>query len=118
MSKTGKKRIRYSICEIENQTEYFTLEMLEEGIKHLKDDEKLDKYCYLLHDKDTYTEEDEEKNPEHKSGTLRKSHLHLFLRFTSALDASKIAKYFNQTENRIEKIITGFKIGPNVCYLG
>ena len=38
----GKKREKWRICEVENQTEYFTLEMLEEGIKQLIADGKLD----------------------------------------------------------------------------
>lgn len=29
-----------------------------------------------LHDKDTWTDEDEKKNPEHKAGTLKKEHIH------------------------------------------
>ena len=32
-----------------------------------------------LHDKDTWTEEDERKNPEHKAGTFKKPHWHVML---------------------------------------
>ena len=34
-------------------------------------------YAYILHDKDTYTIEDEKENAEHKAGTLKPSHWHI-----------------------------------------
>lgn len=41
-------------------------------------------YVGILHDKDTWTDEDELQNPEHKSGDLKKPHYHLILKFSQA----------------------------------
>ena len=107
MSKTGKKRIQLSHCEVTNFLEYFTIDMLEEGIKKLSVKGKIDKWCYLLHDKDTYTEEDEEKNSEHKNGALKDPHYHLFIKFNGQVDLHKIAEAFQQPENYVKFIECG-----------
>lgn len=41
-------------------------------------------YCAILHDKDTWTADDEKSNPEHKQGTLKKPHWHVVLRNQNA----------------------------------
>ena len=41
-------------------------------------------YAGIIHDKDTWTEEDEKKNPEHKQGELKKEHIHIVLRTPNA----------------------------------
>lgn len=41
-------------------------------------------YAAIQHDKDTWTEEDEKKNPEHKKGELKKAHFHVVLRTQNA----------------------------------
>lgn len=99
-----KIRVRSSICEVENDCEffdketntvgYFTEEMIIEGIKTLFD--KIEKYCYILHDKDTK-----------EDGTSKHAHYHLFLQFSQQVDFSVIAKAFKQKENRIKKIAAG-----------
>lgn len=40
--------------------------------------------AYALHDKDKFSAEDEEENPEHKAGTVKKKHYHVVLRWTGA----------------------------------
>lgn len=41
-------------------------------------------YVGILHDKDAWTEEDEQQNPDHKAGELKKPHYHIILKFTQA----------------------------------
>lgn len=38
-------------------------------------------FAYIIHDRDTYTVKDEEKDSTHKAGTLRHPHIHLIMRF-------------------------------------
>lgn len=40
---------------------------------------------YILHDKDTWSEKDQEKNPEHVAGTLKKPHWHIHAGFERGL---------------------------------
>jgi len=63
-------------------------------------------YSYIIHDKDVYTSLDEERNPEHKEGTLKPSHIHLLLRFqdNQPQDMKYIAKWFGVAENFVQKI--------------
>lgn len=48
--------------------------------------------AFILHDKDTFTEEDQKKNPDYKAGTLKKAHYHVVLRFNQAVWSSAICK--------------------------
>lgn len=63
-------------------------------------------YSYIIHDKDTYTKSDEEKNELHKEGTLKPAHIHLLLRFedNQPQDTKYIAKWFNLSENFVQRI--------------
>ncbi len=61
-------------------------------------------YAMILHDKDTWTEEDEKKNPDHKAGTLKKPHYHIVLRFNQAVWSSAICKALNIEHNYIEDV--------------
>lgn len=40
-------------------------------------------YAIVLHDRDTWSADDEVENPEHKSGDLKKAHWHIVLRFSN-----------------------------------
>lgn len=63
-------------------------------------------YSYIIHDKDVYTKDDEEKEPEHKQGTLKPVHIHLLLRFqdNQPQDSVYIAKWFCIPENFVSRI--------------
>lgn len=63
-------------------------------------------FCYIIHDKDTYTEIDEKNNPEHKAGSLKPAHIHLLLRFkdNQPQKLNYIAKWFGIKENFVNKI--------------
>lgn len=51
-------------------------------------------YEYIYHDKDTYTEYDESKNPEHKAGELKVPHYHLVIVTHCTCTCSAIRKWF------------------------
>ena len=63
----------------------------------------IEKYAYIIHDKDVYTEEDELANPNHKKGTLKPPHIHLYLNFNSPQHIPQIAKWFNLGTQFLEK---------------
>lgn len=61
-------------------------------------------YCYIIHDRDVYTETDEKHNPDHKAGQLKAAHIHLLLRFNQPQHIPNIAKWFGIPENFVQKI--------------
>lgn len=99
-----KNRIQLRICEVENDVEffdketnsvcYFNEDIIKSGLVTLMD--KIEKYCYLLHEHDT-----------NEDGTPKHLHYHLYLKFNTKVDLSVIAKAFKQKENRVEKIKAG-----------
>ena len=62
------------------------------------------KYAYIIHDKDTYTLEDESKNQQHKAGTLKSPHIHLLLKFRCPQQIGNVAKWFNSPPNNVQKV--------------
>lgn len=61
-------------------------------------------FSYIIHNKDTFTQEDEEKNSKHKCGESKPAHIHLLLRFNQPQNSKYIAKWFGIKENFISKI--------------
>lgn len=61
-------------------------------------------YAAILHDKDTWTYEDEKKNPEHIAGRFKKKHWHIVLRFNQAVWSSAICKDLGIEHNYIENV--------------
>lgn len=59
-------------------------------------------YAAILHDKDTWTEEEEKKNPDHKKGELKKEHFHVVLRTQNATWNTAICKELGIEEKFIE----------------
>lgn len=60
-------------------------------------------YVGILHDKDTWTEEDEQQNPDHKAGELKKPHYHIILKFTQARWNTAIAEDLGIAPNYLEQ---------------
>lgn len=63
-------------------------------------------YVGILHDKDTWTEDEVKDKPDHKPGDLKKAHYHLILKFTQARWNTALAtelgigiNYFEQCRN-------------------
>lgn len=69
----------------------------------------IEKYSFIIHDKDTYTVEEEKKDPSRKQGTLKPEHVHLLLKFDAPQHFKNIASWFNIPENFINKIKGGWE---------
>lgn len=63
-------------------------------------------YCYIIHDRDRYSQSEENRNPDHKQGELKPVHIHLLLRFKNdqPQHLENVAKWFNIQPNFINKI--------------
>lgn len=57
----------------------------------------------IQHDKDTWTEEDEKKNPEHKAGELKKAHFHVVVRTQNATWNTALCKELGIEEKFCEQ---------------
>lgn len=60
-------------------------------------------YAGVKHDKDTWTEDDELKNPEHKKGELKKEHFHIVLRTSNATWNTALCKELGIEEKFCEQ---------------
>lgn len=60
-------------------------------------------YAGCKHDRDTWTEEDEKKNPEHKAGELKKEHIHIVLRTPNATWNTALCKALGIEERFCEQ---------------
>ena len=66
--------------------------------------ECIQKYAYIIHDKDVYTLDDESKNPLHKAGSLKAPHIHLLLKFRCPQQIGNVAKWFDIKPNSVQKV--------------
>lgn len=65
------------------------------------------KWAYILHDKDNYTKYDELENPEHKAGTHKPNHVHVYCNFgENSIDHKLFASWFKINEHSVKKILT------------
>ena len=90
-------------CEVVQEVRYLSEEQI---IKGLRGRRSIKYYAYVLHDKDTYTKEDEEKNPNHKEGTLKEPHWHILIIFHDGQQQQLkyIAAWFEQKPERVERV--------------
>lgn len=61
-------------------------------------------YAGITHDRDTWTAEDEKKDPKHKQGELKKEHIHIVLRTPNATWNSAICKELGLEEKFCEQV--------------
>lgn len=78
------------MCEIVQQLEYLSLDKIESV---LKSKECIKDYAYIVHDKDV-----------DDKGALKKSHVHLALRFNNAYDTKHISQWFDVPEQYIGRV--------------
>lgn len=74
----------------------------------------IQEFCYIIHDKDVYSVEEEQKNPTHKEGTLKPAHIHLALKFkqNQPQKLECVAKWFGVAPNFVNTIKGDWK---DVC---
>lgn len=77
-----------------------------EDSTHMEAYEKLTRtydYVSILHDRDLYTEADEQKNPNNKAGTIKKPHIHAFVSFKNAKWSSAVSEDIGLDINYFEE---------------
>lgn len=57
------------------------------------------------HDRDTYTEDDEKHNPDHKSGTLKDKHTHVLLCLHNAATIEQVRGWFPSDQNTLGQVV-------------
>lgn len=82
--------MKVRMCEIVQQLEYLSLDKIESV---LKSKECIKDYAYIVHDKDV-----------DDKGALKKSHVHLALRFNNAYDTKHISQWFDVPEQYIGRV--------------
>ena len=92
-SKTSKEPNR-SICEVQSQIKYISEEKISKTITELTEKGIIKDYAYCVHDKDTYTNDDELENPAHKAGKDKEKHIHIMLRLNNSYKFSTVANWF------------------------
>ena len=95
--------MKLKICEICQGIQFLT----EDKIKEAVCKRAIKQYAYILHDKDTYTDEDEKKNPKHKAGSLKEPHWHICLKFADSQDTKYVARWFGIEEQYVNKSKSG-----------
>lgn len=69
-----------------------------------------------LHDKDQFTAEDEEKNPEHKEGEYKKVHKHCLMMFENPTSVEQAQRFFGELFGTNESgSVTGI-LRPEICH--
>ena len=91
-------------CEYSQQIKHLKVS-LEEMQEIIDKHRTIKEWAYIIHDKDVYTKKDEEKNPEHKEGTLKKPHIHLYLNFGQGSATFKdVARWFKDEPQYVGKV--------------
>lgn len=85
-----RKRYHHFICELypESKDHMAMLNYLENHPTRYK-------IAYILHDRDTWTEQDEKDNPEHKAGERKKPHYHVLIHQKDAQAVTAFVKFFS-----------------------
>jgi cytidylate kinase len=92
--------MKRALYEVMQYCDFISEEDITKGItsNYIKD------WVWILHDKDKYTKEDEEKNKEHKENTLKKAHYHVYIRCKESTDSKYIAAAFNVPEQYVQAV--------------
>lgn len=92
------------IMEVTSTIDHLSREQVEKGVTY----SRVSDYVYILHDKDYYTKEDEEKNANHKAGTKKPAHWHVYLKLKDSTPIEHVAAAFGVSANFVCKIHKGW----------
>lgn len=99
--KDGKEgkifNICQDVCHPETGEELISEAAIKIGLAHTT----IERWAYILHDKDKYTEDDEKKG-NGKAGTIKPPHYHIVLKMNTSTAVRSIAKWFNVPENFVD----------------
>lgn len=100
----NKPRARvYNIMQYERHPETGEVLLLEDTIKIALAHKSILKWAYIKHDRDMYSEKDEQDDPSHKQGMVKPPHWHIVLRMKSNdTELPTIAKWFGIKENFVD----------------
>lgn len=88
------------LYEVQSQTAYLTLEQLDKALgEHMK---AIESFAYILHDKDTYTKEEEQQDSAHKEGQPKEPHFHCMIKLCESRRRSDVASWFGLPERHIQ----------------
>ena len=99
--KMPKARI-FNIMQYVNHPETGEELLNEETIIQALGHKSIKKYAYVLHDKDVYSQADEEDNPEHRQGEVKPPHWHIVLQCSNAMEIGVLARWFGIAENFVD----------------
>lgn len=104
--KTGE--LCRTICEVQSQIKYISENKVKDVINDLCKKGTVIDFAYALHDKDTYTDDDELEDITHKAGEAKEPHIHAVLRFNNSYKFSTVANWFELPVACIRVIKTTF----------
>lgn len=85
--------LKLRMCEICQQTAH--IESIDEMIKTIKANQAVDKYAYIIHDKDV-----DEK------GSLKAEHIHIMIKFAYSYNVLTLAKQLNLASQYVQHIVS------------
>ena len=81
----------------QGSTPLITQKMIDDGLSR----RSIKQYAYIWHDKDVYTKDEEEENPQHVAGQPKARHVQIVLNCPNKVDTSSVAKWIGIPENFI-----------------
>ncbi|MCR5699795.1 MAG: hypothetical protein K6G52_09165 [Treponemataceae bacterium] len=96
-----KARI-FNIMQYVNHPETNEPLLNEDTIKIALAHQTIKQWAYILHDKDVYSQADEEADPNHKKGNIKPPHWHIVMNCNNAMEVQTIAKWFGIAENFVD----------------
>lgn len=85
--------LKLRMCEICQQTSHIA--SIDEMIKTIKANQAVDKYAYIIHDKDV-----------DDSGALKAEHIHIMIRFAYSYNVLTLAKQLNLASQYVQHIVS------------
>ena len=76
--------------------------LCEERISETVKRKGVKRYAYILHDKDVYSQADEEADPTHKQGDIKPPHWHIVLQCGYAIEIGVVAKWLGIADNFVD----------------
>lgn len=95
-------RRNFELVSNECDTEGKVILSEEKIMEVLESHDSIKKWAYIMHDKDSYTVEEEKKNPEHKAGSPKKRHWHVVIYAPNQIKVEKLAEWFGVPANMID----------------
>ena len=101
---TENKGMKKQMCEVMNYEPFLTLEKAKQVCAEKSADGTLEQYVIVRHDKDVVTDEDVARNPYLQKGSLKKPHIHIFLKFKYTRYFTEIARWFGIEPQYVNEI--------------